>query len=177
MDDLVIRPVRPDEYARAGEATALAYDEFTRPGLREWDEYRARIADIAGRATRTSVLVALLEGRIVGSATVELDEHIESYWPEPVPPDEAHLRMLGVAPAHRRRGIGRRLVEASVALARAHGRTRLTLETTEPMVAAQRMYEAMGFEFTGRRVFEPGLVFLNYRLDLGASAGEPRPAI
>ncbi|MFN2582452.1 MAG: GNAT family N-acetyltransferase [Candidatus Dormibacteria bacterium] len=164
---LQIRPVEPEEYEEAGRVTALAYQEFARPDRPGWIDYFRRIGDIAARASRMPVLIALLDGQIVGSSTIELDEHIEpERWDRPPAPDEAHLRMIGVHPDHRRDGIGRALMEASIELAARHGRTRITWETTEVMHAAQRMYESMGFKARGRRQFQPGLVFIDYELRL-----------
>ena len=163
-----VRPVRPEEYAAAGEATANAYREFIPPEMTEWHEYLARIADVGARAGRTTVLVALVDGAIAGTATVELDEHIESNWREPVAPDEAHLRMLGVDPAYRRRGVARALMQAVIELAQAHNRTRLTLETTPRMLAAQRMYESLGFQARGQETLEPGMHLLSYEMQLPA---------
>lgn len=163
-----VRTVRPDEYASAGEVTARAYQEFAPPEMPEWHAYLGRIADVAGRADRTTVLVAIVDGTIAGTATIELDQHIEPNWRDPIAPDQAHLRMLGVEPRFRRRGIGRALMEATFDLARAHNRTRVTLETTAQMEAAQRMYESMGFIALGRNEVQPGLTFLSYELQLPA---------
>ncbi len=157
-----IRPARSEEYDEAGRVTALAYREFVRPGDGSWHAYLARIADVAGRADRTTVLVALDdERRIVGSATLELGERIDEDDP-PLAPDEAHIRMLGVHPENRSRGIARALMEACFERARAVGRTRMTLHTTERMRAAQAMYEGMGFERRPDRVFPDGFVLLTY---------------
>lgn len=161
-----VRPVRPEEYAAAGEATANAYREFIPPGMTEWTAYLERIADVGARAVATTVLVALADGAIAGTATVELDQRIEPEWREPVAPDEAHLRMLGVDPAYRRRGIARALMQAVIELAQAHNRTRLTLETTPRMLAAQRMYESLGFQARGQETLEPGVGLLSYELRL-----------
>jgi ribosomal protein S18 acetylase RimI-like enzyme len=168
-----VREVRPDEYEIAGEVTALAYVEFAESASPEWAEYLKRIADIAGRATRTTVLVAVAGDRILGSATLELTDHIESTWTNPVAPDEAHLRMLGVHPNQRRKGIGRLLVNACIDVARAHGRHRLTLETTDRMRAAQALYRSMGFRWLRAREVAPGLSFQDYELRLDAAAGAP----
>ena len=166
-----VREVRPDEYEIAGEVTALAYVEFSEPASPEWAEYLKRIADIAGRATRTTVLVAVAGDRILGSATLELTDHIESTWTKPVAPDEAHLRMLGVHPDQRRKGIGRLLVNACIDVARATGRRRLTLETTDRMRAAQALYRSMGFRWLRAREVAPDLSFQDYELRLDAAAG------
>lgn len=168
-----VRPARPAEYERTGEVTERAYRGFAPPEMPEWQRYLRRIADVAARAERTVVLLALLDGVIAGSATVELDHHVEADWLDPIAPDQAHLRMLGVEPSLRRRGAGRALVQASIDLARRHGRARLTLETTEAMRAAQAMYESMGFVPLGRREVRPGLAFLTYELQLQPPAATP----
>ena len=55
-----IREARPGERAEAGEVTALAYREFVRPDdSAAWAEYLARLADVEGRAERTTILVAV----------------------------------------------------------------------------------------------------------------------
>ena len=164
--EIEVRPVLPEEYAAAGEATARAYREFIPPERPEWEEYVRRIGDIAARAQRTVVLVALVDGAVAGTATVELDRHVEDDWRDGVAPDEAHLRMLGVDPAFRRRGVARALMAAVLALAEERGRTRVTLETTPAMLAAQRMYESLGFVARGRDEAEPWLTLLHYELRL-----------
>jgi len=162
-----VRRALPAEYEEAGRVTALAYREFVRPEDGDWNDYLDRIADVRDRAGRTVVLVAVEDGRILGSATLELEARTEEGEP-PVPPDEAHLRMLGVHPDARRRGIARMLMDASVEEARRAGKHRLTLNTTRRMRAAQSMYEALGFERLDDRVFPDGFVLLGYEKRLDA---------
>ena len=164
--EIVVRPVRPEEYVEAGEATARAYREFVPPERPEWGEYVTRIGDIAARADHTVVLVAIVDGTIAGTATVELDRHVEDDWREGIALDEAHLRMLGVDPVFRRRGVARALMEAVLALAEERGRKRVTLETTPQMQAAQHMYESLGFVAREREEQEPWLTLLHYELRL-----------
>jgi ribosomal protein S18 acetylase RimI-like enzyme len=162
-----VRRALPQEYEEAGRVTALAYQEFVRLEDAGWNEYLERIADVGGRAGRTVVLVAVEDGRILGSATLELEGRTEKGEP-PVPPDEAHLRMLGVHPDARRRGIARLLMDASIDEAHRAGKRRLTLNTTQRMRAAQAMYEALGFERVDDRVFPDGFVLLGYEKRLEA---------
>lgn len=157
-----VRPARLDELEEAGRVTALAYQEFARPGEPAWEEYLARIADASARARRAVVLVAVEDGRILGSATLELNARIDEDDP-PLAPDEAHIRMLGVDPGARGRGVARALMDGCFDLARREGRTRMTLHTTHRMEAAQRMYERMGFERLADRVFPDGFVLLTYQ--------------
>ncbi|HEY2595125.1 MAG TPA: GNAT family N-acetyltransferase [Chloroflexota bacterium] len=84
----------------------------------------------------------------------------------PLAADEAHLRMVAVHPEHRQRGIGRLMVEACIGQARARGKRRITLDTTERMVHARTLYEAMGFSFRGYADRIPGLRLLMYERDI-----------
>ena len=64
-----------------------------------------------------------------------------------VEPGHGELKSMRTAPAALRRGTARALLEHVVAVARAAGLTRLSLETgTHPLFdAANRLYEAFGF--------------------------------
>jgi GNAT superfamily N-acetyltransferase len=55
------------------------------------------------------------------------------------------FRFLAVDPAARGRGIGRALFAACLDRARAAGKRRMALPTTEWMVTARAMYERAGF--------------------------------
>ena len=63
---------------------------------------------------------------------------------------EWELENLVVAPAARRRGIGKRLLEALLAAARETNNS-VFLEVRESNTAARALYENAGFEQTGRR--------------------------
>jgi GNAT superfamily N-acetyltransferase len=161
-----IRAARPEEYEEAGRVTADAYREFAPPGDHGWETYLGEIADVAGRAGRTWVLVAAEDGAILGSATVEMDDRVLGDDDEVLPPEMACLRMLGVDPAARGRGVGRALVDGSIDLARAQGKSVMTLRTTDTMHAARRLYRSMGFEPDPARdvVFDSGFRLIAFRL-------------
>jgi GNAT superfamily N-acetyltransferase len=163
---LEIRQVEPEEYEEAGRVTASAWLEVLPPdpGL-EWDGYLASIADIRGRADRTLVLAAFEDGRPLGTVTLEVDARVNED-SDPLSPDAANVRMLGVSPDARRRGIGRALMEAVMAEARARDKRILTLNTGERQLAAIAMYEAMGFTREPDKVFPDGFRLLSYRLQL-----------
>ena len=50
LDGMEVRDIRPGEEADAGRVTRLAYAEFADPGDTDWDDYLAKIEDVAGRA-------------------------------------------------------------------------------------------------------------------------------
>jgi ribosomal protein S18 acetylase RimI-like enzyme len=168
---IVIRPVKPAEYEEAGRITALAYREFVWAGDDEadWREYLEQLADVGGRIDRTAVLVAVEEpgGRILGCVTIEEDGVIGDDDVEPEP-DASHVRMLGVDPKARGRGVGRALMEATVARARDAGKRFVTLRTTDRMLAAGAMYRSMGFDPDPEHdiVFDNGFRLIAYRLAL-----------
>ncbi len=162
---LDIHPVRPEEYEAAGRVTADAYREFVplRHGddwdADDWNGYLKLLADVAGRVDRTAVLVAVEEGRIVGCVTLEEDATVGDDDEQPEP-GATHVRMLGVDPAARGKGVGRALMRSVIDRARAQGRRYVTLRTTERMTSAQRLYASLGFQ----RDMEHDMVFDDFRL-------------
>lgn len=163
-----IREARPDEHGEAGRVTTEAYREFFAPEAIDEDHaYLARIGDIAGRADRTTILVALEDGRILATLTLELEDRIgDKHGNPPLAPGEAHIRMLGVAPAARARGVGGALMAEAEARARAAGKTEMTLNTTHLMTAAQAMYRKMGYERGPDEVMPDGFVLMSFRKTL-----------
>lgn len=107
-----------------------------------WDwTYEALIADILAAfvknfdATREQAWVAEADGAVVGSIFLMATDA----------PETAKLRLLYVEPTTRGMGIGRTLVDACIAQARAFGYRRLELWTNSVLVSARRIYEAAGF--------------------------------
>jgi ribosomal protein S18 acetylase RimI-like enzyme len=159
-----IREATSDEHAEAGRVTAAAYR-----GLVRDPSYLGRIAAVADRAPRTEVLVALDDGVIVGSLTLELSQRVNPR-DDPLEDHRAHIRMLGVAPDHQGRGIGTKLMHEAEARARAAGKTEITLHTTEPMATARAMYDRLGYERGPDEVLPDGFVLMGYRKVLGADS-------
>jgi ribosomal protein S18 acetylase RimI-like enzyme len=157
-----IREASSTEHDETGQVTADAYREFVTQGNADWQRYLDHIADVAGRADRTVILVAVEDGKILGSSTLELDGRVEPEDDGPLGPHEAHIRMLGVAPDARGRGIARMMMVECEARARAAGRNLLTLNTTHLMKVAQKMYESLGYERGPDRTFPDGFVLLSY---------------
>jgi ribosomal protein S18 acetylase RimI-like enzyme len=158
-----VREPAPKEHEETGRVTAAAYREFVEGT--DWEPYLARIADVSERAERTLVLVAVEDGRIIGSVTLELDGRTNPD-DEPPPGHEAHIRMLGVHPDARGRGAAKALMAACESRAKDAGRTRITLNTTMRMEQARQMYGSLGYVRGQDEVFPDGFVLLSYFKDL-----------
>lgn len=65
--------------------------------------------------------------------------------------DEAELFLVGTDPAHRRSGLGARVLEDFEASAHEAGARRVFLEVGAGNTAAQGLYKAAGYSETGRR--------------------------
>jgi ribosomal protein S18 acetylase RimI-like enzyme len=163
-EPVVIRRVAPDEWGLAGELTVAAYRTLPDIWTPEHVAYERHLRDVSGRTVHSTVLVAEVGGRIAGTIT---------YVPGPGPdaegddPDAAEIRMLAVDASVRGQGIGRLLVEACVARARADGRRRIALHTRAVMEHARRIYDRLGFRREPALDFAVGEVeLLGYVLEL-----------
>jgi GNAT superfamily N-acetyltransferase len=167
-----IREARPDEYDQVGDVVVRAYEPFGEPDDEGWQEHLALTRQVADRAQRTVVLAAVEDGRVLGSATIELDGVIGDDDHE-VAPGWAYLRMVGVDPDAQGRGVGRALVQDVIDRVRAAGRQHLGLRTAPPMHVAHAMYESFGFvRDTSLDYGSHGDVSLfGYRLDLSDDRG------
>ena len=126
--------------------------------------FEALVADIAARFVREfdpkreRGWVAEIDGEIVGSVLlVKKSARI------------AKLRLLLVEPHARGLGIGRKLVAACIAFAKAAGYERITLWTQSTLVAARRVYEQAGFRLKreeAHRSFGHDLVAQTWELAL-----------
>jgi ribosomal protein S18 acetylase RimI-like enzyme len=159
---LSVESARPEDYARIAELTVGVYVD----GQLASDAYTPQLADVAGRASRSELLVVRdPDGRVVGSVALvmdgELAEVVES-------DDEAGFRMLVVDPAAQGQGIGQLLVSTCLDRARAAGKRRVVISTDPRMTTAHRLYERLGFTRLPERDWSPmpGIDLLVYRRDL-----------
>ena len=77
---------------------------------------------------------------------------------------ECYLAELYVTPERRGNGVGRALLEAAIAVARARGADHMDLGTSEDDVAARALYERLGF--TNREGSPDGPVMYVYEREL-----------
>lgn len=137
---ITIRLAEPKD----AQAIAVMSRDFIEAGL-GWKYDAARVL----RAIRDPETLAVVacegaksgRGAIAGFAILEMGD------------ERAHLVLLAVRPAHRRQGIGERLLEWLLESARTAGMASIHLELRSGNDAARRFYRAMGFYET---VLVPG---------------------
>jgi ribosomal protein S18 acetylase RimI-like enzyme len=166
---MLIRDVRPEEYAAVGEMVVDVYRSII-PGL---DDYADELRGVADRIeSGAPVWVAEEEGELAGTVT-----YVPGAGPyaEFKDPNGAGIRMLAVLPEFQGRGIGEALVRACIDRARTDGRQCVYLDTTQWMETAQRLYRRIGFVRAPELDWEPltGMILTAYVYDL---SGDPRAA-
>ncbi|MFL5833788.1 MAG: GNAT family N-acetyltransferase [Solirubrobacterales bacterium] len=127
--------------ATADDAEALA--RLLHDFNSEFDEPTPPVETIAGTLRRllgTGEATALLAGE--GPDGLALLRFRPALWSEGA---EAYLQELYVVPPLRGRGIGRRLLEQAIEIAREKGADTIDLNTGETDAAARALYESMGF--------------------------------
>ncbi|MFT5530733.1 MAG: GNAT superfamily N-acetyltransferase [Candidatus Poriferisodalaceae bacterium] len=168
-----IRIARPDEYEQVGELTLAAYlPLFERPEL---GRYGAELKDVASRAERGHVVVAELDGRLVGALLYVDDYNVELDHIELTLENSSGFRVLAVDPNVQGKGVGKQLVQWCINRSVADGRSALVLNTTDYMQAAQRLYVRLGFVPFPEMEYSVGhknpVPVLAFRLDLTGSDG------
>lgn len=149
MQPATIRVAEPTDYDAIRDLTLEVYIGGGLAG----PDYQVALANVEDRAQHAELLVAVVDGRVIGS--IALAWHATPYAEITVDPDEAAFRMLAVAPTARGRGVGRALVQACVDRARAAGLRRLVISSEPAMTAAHRLYAAMGFRREPARDWSP----------------------
>ena len=147
MSDLVVRPAEPGDAAALVQLASAVGSEpegwlISDATWRSVGDERRYLRAIR-RHPDAVVLVAELDGRIVGRLSLSRDPH----------PASRHVADLGlmVDASARRRGVGRALLEAAVEWARGAGVLKLELHVFPYNEAAIRLYESCGFEREGYR--------------------------
>ncbi len=137
--ELEIRHAREDELDIVASLAVDAYAEYAeRMSPDAWSSFAQNIANVRGRLTDAEVLVAVRDGAIVGTVTLFTD------W-RGAQQDTYGVRLLAVPPQHRGTGVGRALMDHCIERAKADGRDRVILTTTQEMESARDLYEKLGF--------------------------------
>jgi GNAT superfamily N-acetyltransferase len=161
MAEVVIRDAHPEEYAEVGALTVAAYEGLVTDG------YREVLRDVPLRAAESAVMVGELGGAIAGTVTLVPPTAAER-WRNSDQPDVGTIRMMGVAPKFRGRGVGSALVAACIDRSRDVGWRELALVTTADMRSALPIYLAAGFvrDQAIDKIVNDDMLLLGYRMRL-----------
>jgi len=85
------------------------------------------------------VIVAVASGEVIGTVAGSISHG-----------GEGHLRGMAVLPQYKGSGIAAELLAAIEAWLRGRGCAQVTLDTTEPLLAAMKFYEKHGYARSGR---------------------------
>jgi ribosomal protein S18 acetylase RimI-like enzyme len=138
-----VRPAVAEDLPAVRRIVTAAYAEFE-PWLTpaNWAVLTSNITKVIESGIPGLLRVAQLDGQLAGTVTY-LPPGPKDY--RRVPPEWAVIRVLGVDPALRGRGVARALTADCLALAQADQAPAVGLHTAEMMVAARALYEHAGF--------------------------------
>lgn len=164
-EQIHIRDARSDELDRVASLLKDAYQQYA-PLMPPdaWELYVQDIMDVTGRLSESQLIVADIDSRLAGAVTLYLKGWESLSWPE----GWAGIRLLGVHPDFRGRGVGKAVMEECVRRGRSAGLRAIGLHTTTAMDVARRLYEKMGFVRVPEFDFHPDdrIVVMAYRLDM-----------
>lgn len=137
---VVIRRPSPEEYPAIDRLIEESYAHDYGPSDSHDDPvYRSAVRD-----RDYEVWVAVdADGRLLGSVTLRAPDGPPLH--EGVAEHELDLRLLGVSPRSRRRGVAAALMRQAEERAVETGRTAIVLKTAPNMRGAHRLYEALDF--------------------------------
>jgi GNAT superfamily N-acetyltransferase len=142
-EHITTRTAGPGDHAAIREILRVAYRQYAADIPAEtWDPYLADLLDLDRHARDGQLLVAVVEGEIVGYAAFYPDASTQGVgWP----PGWAGGRGLAVHPGHRGQGVGPLLLAEVERRARAAGATAFAFHTSSFMTAAVALYDRRGY--------------------------------
>ena len=149
IERIQIRPVRSDEYQEVSNLVLEVFDRDVAPlyipeGIEVFHSYARGEAMRERAGTGHVILVAELEGKLVGAAEVR---------------DFSHISLLFVDRQSQRNGIGRMLLMEVLRMCRAHNPA-LKAMTVNSSPNAVEAYERLGFRATSTLQRKDGIDFL-----------------
>jgi GNAT superfamily N-acetyltransferase len=143
---LVIRPVQEAELGRIVELLVLGAVPGAPPSAEDPGDlgpYRSAWRAIADGTNGGVVLVAALDGEVVGMCQLIVFRHLQAHGGLCAEVESVHVH-----PEHRGAGVGGALLREVVERARALGCYRVQLTSNTGRPDAHRFYERLGFEPT-----------------------------
>lgn len=165
-----IRKALSNEVEMIREQRVKAYEEHAQ-SIPEghWDTLRRSISSDADEQMGVELLVAELDGEVVGSVAL-FPSKSDAYKGLVDMLDYPEIRMLAVTPQSRGKGVAEALIKECILRTKASGSKYIGLHTADFMKTAMRLYERMGFIRMPQFDFQPaddGIIVKAYRLSIG----------
>ena len=146
QQELIIRQAVKEDHEAIRHVLIKSYSQYEPQFTEEgWQNYSAALRAAVDNPNMELMLVAELEGKVVG--TLQMFRSSEQAYDKPeMGITSAIVRFLGVDPDVRGKGIAESLLRKSIELTQSWGEKVLYLHTSDKMQAAIRLYEKMGFE-------------------------------
>ena len=148
-NNLVLREATTGELPAALAVLHAAFEEYRTQLNPPSSAHRETIASLQARLESGHLLLALIDGDIVGCVIYQVE------------PDYMYLGRLAVLPAHRRRGIGTALIAYIEDYARAIAAPRVRLGVRIALAHVRNRYERMGYRLVEERS-HPGFATPTY---------------
>lgn len=144
--DLIIEELSPYDKEKTTEVLVLSYEQYKNSysDIQHYYDYIEHIRTSLDNSLIDKVLIAKIGSEIVGTLQI-FSNGIDAYGELNIPINDPVVRLLGVHPEIRGKGIARKLLDASVNYAQVSGASSLYLHTSEKMPDAIRLYERFGF--------------------------------
>ncbi len=157
-----IRDYLPSDALSINEIAVCAFEQFKDEYV-DWPVFQSKIANMSAFAEAGEIVVAELDGRIVGAVAYigpgkPKAEFFRPEWPI--------MRMLVVAPEARGHGVGRALAQECLNRAKRDGALIFALHTSELMQVALPMYQRMGFRWSSSAPMIHGIKYDVYIKEL-----------
>src|SRR5579884_3086445 len=161
MKDVRLRALRDAPYAFGGTQT---FEEESAFPDSHWHTLAAEVGGQVEKWRDRCVSYVMLDGaEACGTASCYLCPHV---------PRRAYFSAAWIDPRFRRQGYGRKLMDAAIAWARAHGSDHLKLWVDDANPGAAAFYRALGFKATGEnRPIGPDLLERESSYELRLAAG------
>ena len=140
MDNIAIRNIQPADNASLAKIVRDTLAEFgaNHPGTVYYDSTTDALYELFQKQG-SAYFVAEINTEIVGGGGI--------YPTDGLPADTCELVKMYLLPKARGTGLGRTLIEKSIAFARETGYKNIYLETMPELKQAQKVYAKFGFEY------------------------------
>lgn len=146
MSQVTYRKGKPADLEEIKAVTINAYGQFREiisiDNVKAWEENMQNGETYLELFKVATCFVAIINGKIVGSAFLIPNGNPFKWFIA----EWSYIRLVAVLPEFGSRGIGRKLTELCIELAKERGEKTIALHTSEFQDAARHIYESMGFK-------------------------------